>query len=67
MNYRHMFFENGRGKGAANPSGWMAEEIFVLYLKHFVKFARCTKERPCLLILDNHESHLSIDGLTYAK
>ena len=30
-------------------------------------YARCTKERPCLLILDNHESHLSIDGLTYAK
>ena len=45
----------------------MTEEMFVLYLKHFVKFARCTKERSCLLILDNHVSHLSIDGLTYAK
>ena len=36
--------------GAAKPSGWMTEEIFVLFLKHFVQFARCTKERPCLLI-----------------
>ena len=53
--------------GAANPSGWMTEDIFVLFLKHFVHYARCTKERPCLLILDNHESHLSIDGLTYVK
>ena len=54
-------------KGAANPSGWMTEDIFVLFLKHFVHYARCTKERPCLLILDNHESHMSIDGLTYGR
>ena len=25
-----------------NPSGWMAEDIFVLLLKHFVEFAICT-------------------------
>ena len=46
--------------GAANPSGWMTEDIFVLFLKHFVHYARCTKERPFQLILDNHEFHLSI-------
>ena len=66
--YDHFLVTGPTGSnGAAKPSGWMTEEIFVLHLKHFVKFARCTKERPCLLILDNHVSHLSIDGLTYAK
>ena len=45
----------------------MSEDIFVLFLKHFVEFAKCTKERPCLLLLDNHDLHLSIGGLSYAK
>ena len=61
--YDHFLVTGPTGSnGAAKPSGWMTEEIFVLHLKHFVKFARCTKERPCLLILNNHVSHLSIDG-----
>ena len=69
VHFYDRFVSNGPtgSNGAANPSGWMTEDIFVLFLKHFVHYARCTKERPCLLILDNHESHLSIDGLTYAK
>lgn len=28
---------------------------------------KCTKEKPCLLLLDNRESHLSVSGLSYAK
>uniref|UniRef100_A0A4W5LHY5 HTH CENPB-type domain-containing protein n=1 Tax=Hucho hucho TaxID=62062 RepID=A0A4W5LHY5_9TELE len=40
---------------------------FVDFLKHFVEHTKCSKEKPCLLLLDNHESHLSIDGLSYAK
>nr|XP_047138897.1 uncharacterized protein LOC124814861 [Hydra vulgaris] len=53
--------------GDANPSGWMKEENFVKYLKHFVGNTKCTKEKPCLLLLDNHETHLSIEGLDLAK
>nr|XP_047124426.1 MFS-type transporter clz9-like [Hydra vulgaris] len=37
--------------GDANPSG----------------NTKCTKEKPCLLLLDNHETHLSIEGLDLAK
>ncbi|XP_065658540.1 uncharacterized protein LOC136083060 [Hydra vulgaris] len=53
--------------GDANPSRWMKEENFVKYLKHFVGNTKCTKEKPCLLLLDNHETHLSIEGLDLAK
>ncbi|CAM1331982.1 Uncharacterised protein r2_g4084 [Pycnogonum litorale] len=54
-------------QGTANASGWMKEETFEDFLKHFVKYSKCSKEKPCLLILDNHSSHLSIDGLDFAK
>lgn len=53
--------------GAANKSGWMIEKNFVQFLKHFIKFTKCSLDRPCLLLLDNHASHLSIDGLNLAK
>lgn len=44
----------------------MKEPRFVDFLKHFVEHAKCSKEKPCLL-LDDHCSHLSIDGLNFAK
>nr|XP_033472895.1 jerky protein homolog-like [Epinephelus lanceolatus] len=53
--------------GSANPSGWMKEEHFAEYLQHFVAHTRCSREKPCLLLLDNHSSHLSVEGLEYAK
>lgn len=37
------------------------------FVKHFVEHAKCSKEKPCLLLLDNHCPHLSIDGLNFAK
>lgn len=54
-------------KGGSNPSGWMTEELFVDFLKHFHNHVKSTKEKPCLLLLDNHNSHLSIEGLNFAK
>ncbi|KAF2888963.1 hypothetical protein ILUMI_17210 [Ignelater luminosus] len=33
----------------------------------FVQFARCSQEKPVLLILDNHESHSSIPVLNLCK
>lgn len=53
--------------GAANISGWMKAEQFLLFLKHFKQYANPTKDNPVLLILDNHVSHLSIDGLDFCK
>ncbi|XP_065642713.1 uncharacterized protein LOC136074335 [Hydra vulgaris] len=44
--------------GFANPSGWMNSEIFIEWIKHFVKYSNCSQESPVLLLLDSHESHI---------
>ena len=45
----------------------MTEEHFLVILKHFVEHVRCTHEKPCLLLLDNHELHICIKELDFAK
>jgi hypothetical protein len=47
------------------PSGWMMEDHFVRYLKHFIANVKPSKERPVFLLLDNDDSHLSIEALDY--
>lgn len=53
--------------GTANPSGWMSSELFVKWLGHFIHHTKATKEKPILLIMDNHDSHISIEGIDLAK
>jgi len=69
VNYRDHFLRDGPSGslGDANPSGWMKEEHFIKFIKHFIHHARCSKERPVLLLLDNHDSHLSITALDICK
>ena len=54
-------------KGCANPSGWMTEEHFLDFLKHFVEHVHCIHKKPFLLLLDNHESHICIKVLDFTK
>ncbi|XP_047125213.1 uncharacterized protein LOC124807393 [Hydra vulgaris] len=44
-----------------SDSGWINEHLFVDWLNHFISFAKPTKDEPVLLVLDNHESHISLD------
>jgi hypothetical protein len=53
--------------GLAFQSGWMTGPNFLEVMKHFVKHTRCDKENPVLLILDNHESHIYLEAVLYAK
>lgn len=53
--------------GLATPSGWMNSELFPEVIKHFIKHSSSSMANPSLLILDNHESHLSIESLELAK
>jgi len=65
---QHMLFGTPSGSaGTAHSSGWMTSESFVLYMKHFIHHARCSKESGVLLLLDNHESHLSTEVLDLCK
>lgn len=53
--------------GTANKSGWMQAEDFLLFLKHFVKHTRPSVESKVLLLLDNHGSHLSPEGIDFCR
>ena len=54
-------------KGSAHKSGWMTEENFPKFLEHFKHHVKPSKESPVLVVLDNHDSHLAIKGLDFAK
>ena len=69
MNYKEHFFRYCPlgCTGASDPSGWMIEENFLKFVQHFMKRTRCSKDRKILLLLDNHESLISIEALNYVK
>lgn len=48
----------------ASPVGWINSDLFPEVIKHFIN---SSPENPSILILDNHESHLSIAALDLAK
>lgn len=53
--------------GLAHQSGWMTADNFFQAMEHFVKHIKCTKEKPVLLLMDNHESHINIRTISLAK
>lgn len=69
VNFREHFIRNGPtgSIGSANPSGWMKSGDFLIFIKHFAQHTRCSKEKPVLIVCDNHESHLSIDVIDFCK
>lgn len=53
--------------GTAKPSGWSSSDIFMVFLRHLVQHSHATDTNKILLVLDNHESHISVESLNYAK
>jgi len=53
--------------GAGNKSGWITTEIFVEFLKHFIKHSKCSKDNNVLLLMDNHETHISLESIDLSK
>ena len=51
----------------ATPSGWMTADLFLISLKHFVSLITVSQEKPILLILDDHISHISWPVVEYCK
>ena len=43
-----------------SSSGWIVNELFTEWLRHFAEFVKPSKENPVLLILDNHSSHVRL-------
>lgn len=50
-----------------NKSGWMTTELFPRVLKHIVNQTRCSEDNKILLLVDNHESHISVEAIRYCK
>ncbi|XP_050506003.1 uncharacterized protein LOC126884188 [Diabrotica virgifera virgifera] len=69
VNFKHHMLNRAPAStlGLANPSGWMNSELFVDVMRHFIQHYHSSKTNPTLLILDNHESHFSIETLNLAK
>lgn len=65
---RHMLNGAPPGSyGTCNQSGWSTGEIFVEFLDHFIKHVKPDKDNKVLLIMDNHESHITVEAINKAK
>ena len=53
--------------GLANPSGWTDSEIFIDWLKHFVKFTNSSTTNRHVIGLDGHHSHKTLAAVEYAR
>ena len=69
VHFRDHFLKGGPigSAGYAHKSGWMTEENFKRFLEHFISFVKPTKDKPVLLLLDNHDSHVAFSVVQYAK
>jgi DDE superfamily endonuclease len=49
----------------ANSSGWMTSELFLKVLEHIQAHTQASVDNKILLLLDNHESHISLAAIEY--
>lgn len=50
-----------------SDNGWITEDLFIDWLKHFEHCIKVSKEDPVLLLLDNHSSHCSLNAYNFCK
>jgi len=69
VNYKDHFIRGAPpgSIGRATRSGWINEDIFLEYLQHIIRNTRCSPDHKILLIMDNHESHISLKVIDTAK
>lgn len=50
-----------------NRSGWMTSDLFPKVLEHIQRQTNCSTESKILIMLDNHESHISIESINFCR
>jgi len=72
--FPRVYFRDTMLKGApagstctAHPSAWMTADTFLDFMKYFAARVRCSSASPVLMLLDNHDSHISIPVIEFAK
>ncbi|XP_014296270.1 uncharacterized protein LOC106693379 [Microplitis demolitor] len=55
--------------GFANSpqSGWMTGALFIKVLEHIQKATGCNNDNKILLLLNNHESHCTLDAIKFCR
>lgn len=48
-------------------TGYMNADLFIDWLKNFVKHAKATADDPVLLIADNHSTHCTLPAILYSR
>lgn len=49
------------------PSGWITEELFLVWLNHFQILVKSFKEDPVMLFLDNHVTHCALKPYIFCR
>ena len=50
-----------------SDTGYMNQDIFLHWLKHFANHTKPTESDPILLILDNHSTHISLPVINFCR
>ncbi|XP_030746083.1 uncharacterized protein LOC115877126 [Sitophilus oryzae] len=53
--------------GFAEKSGWMSANIFLKLLEHIKTHTNCNPLNRILILMDNHETHVSLNAILYAR
>lgn len=67
MNAQLMKDSNSNMVACISDSGWINESIYIDWLQHFKGFAKPSADNPVLLVLDNHESHISLKAYEFCR
>lgn len=51
----------------AHESGWMTTENFTKFLQHFIHHVTQGKDKPVLLLMDNHATHISLESINLCR
>ena len=53
--------------GHASASGWTDAGLFLKWMKHVVLYINASTQNRHLIVLDEHHSHKTMDGVNYAR
>ena len=53
--------------GYTRASGWVNSELFIKWLEHFIAFAKPSKDKKVILIIDGHASHKTLEAVDCAE
>ena len=53
--------------GLCTPKGWIDEECFMKWLKHFASIVRPSIKKKHMIILDGHHSHKTLQAIEFSR